>query len=129
MKILKYFFLLTLASFLVYYGNVDIANNEYSNAPVPYTTSFEYSVPSGNTPLIWYQTTDTIHAIYKGTVDFKDDSIYSLFLCGTIAQPGSLLTVDNPPYHSAQDSTMGIRFINLSFGSNPVSVDIHESSL
>ncbi len=102
----------------------------YSNAEtVGFGSYYEYSIPSGLIPMEVSQSTDTLHNIFSGTVQFQPHQIYSLFLAGQVDQTGqsnadTLLTIDNPPYHSISDSTDGIRVINLSPGSNPISIDI-----
>jgi hypothetical protein len=102
----------------------------YSNAEsVGFASYYEYAIPSGEVPVMVSQSTDTLHTIFNGNFHFEPQQIYSLFLAGQIDQSGqstadTLLTLDNPPYHSISDSTDGIRFINLSPGSNSISVDI-----
>jgi hypothetical protein len=99
---------------------------------IGYSSFYEYSIPSGNVPIAVYQTTDTLNAVFKtglknSTLNLQGSKIYSLFLSGQFAAQGSvdtLLTLDNPPYHPATDSSSGIRFVNLSPGSSPVSVNI-----
>jgi hypothetical protein len=111
--------------------------SNFSNVPVKYYaeaqtisygSSFEYSILSGNVPLYISQITDTTHTIFKGSFNLKPNTIYSLFLTGQItsnsSQVDTLLTIDNPPYYSVKDSVAGVRFVNLSPGSNPISIDI-----
>jgi hypothetical protein len=50
--------------------------------------------------------------------------IYSLYLTGTVAQPDTVFMQEQLAAHSMADSVAGVRFVNLSPGSNPVSVDI-----
>jgi hypothetical protein len=99
---------------------------------IEYSSFFEYSIPSGNVPVAVYQTTDTLNPVFKtglknSTLNLQGSKIYSLFLSGQLGAQGSvdtLLTLDNPLYHPATDSSSGIRFVNLSPGSSPVSVNI-----
>lgn len=79
---------------------------------------------SGSTPLLLAQITDTTHSVFNGVLDLPANTIHSLFVTGALATPDTLFTLDNPPYHNTNDSTIGIRFVNLSAGSSPVSVDI-----
>jgi hypothetical protein len=65
-----------------------------------------------------------MHTIFNGVLNLPIGTIHSLFVTGTLAAPDTFFTLDNPPYHSPLDSTIGIRFVNLSAGSNPISVDI-----
>jgi len=97
----------------------------YSTSPQITTgSSVEYNIASGNIPLKIYSVSDTGHAVYNNNITLSPQRIYSLFLCGQTGSTESVLTTDDPPYHPAADSTVGIRFINLSPGSSPVSVDI-----
>jgi hypothetical protein len=41
-----------------------------------------------------------------------------------MSAPDTLFTTDTPPYHPPSDSTIGLRFVNLSPASAPVSVNI-----
>lgn len=98
-----------------------------STPPIPYGTSQEYSVPSGNVPLSIYPVADTSHPFFKGTIVLQGQFIYSLFLAGisnSQNKPDTVKTEDHPPYHCSTDSTAGLRFINLSPNSNPISVNI-----
>jgi len=115
---------------------------DFSNSPVNYYSDaqnisfgsfFEYSIPSGNVPFNISQVTDTTHKIFSGSFNLKPATIYSLFLAGQLTTASStvdtLFTIDHPPYHSVTDSVAGVRFINLSPGSNPVSVDIQGNAI
>lgn len=55
-------------------------------------------------------------------------NIYSLFLTGTLTEPDTLFTTDIIPYYPTSDSSMGIRFVNLSPGSDPISINITGSA-
>jgi hypothetical protein len=92
------------------------------------TTVYDkFSGYSGNQPLALYQYNDTLPKsvpLFNLLLDLPVGSIHTLFLAGTIAKPDTLFTTDNPPYHPASDSSVGIRFVNLSPGSSPVSVNI-----
>lgn len=96
---------------------------------IGYGSSYEYSMPSGRIITTLYQMSDTMNGVYYGFLDLEPAGIYSLFLCGQAPQSGkidmdTLFINDNPPYYSASDSVTGVRFVNLSFGSNPISVNI-----
>lgn len=62
--------------------------------------------------------------LYNLALNLEPGTIYTLFLTGTLSAPDTMLTIDTPPYHSLGDSTLGIRFVNLSAGGDPVSVNI-----
>lgn len=85
---------------------------------------------SGTQNLRIYQMPDTLAAkpFLQVPLDLPVSSINSLFLIGTKDAPDFLLTTDTPPNHTATDSTMGFRFVNLSPGSAPISVNIKGSS-
>lgn len=86
---------------------------------------FEYSMPSGNTPVSVWQLPDTIQTIFKGSLNLQPQVAYSLFLAGdNPTKPDTLFTRDQLAYHSSADSVVGIRFVNLSPGSNPISINI-----
>jgi len=107
------------------YGANSVAVYYATTRQIGYGSYYDYSIPSGNMPLTIYQTTDTLHPVYKNTVNLQPDAIYSLFLSGLdVANPDTLLIQDHPPYHSIADSTVGVRFVNLSQDSNPISVNI-----
>src|SRR5882757_606601 len=81
----------------------------------------------GRQKLALYQWPDTLpksQPLFNFMLDLPVGSINSLFLTGTATSPDTLFTTDRPPYHPISDSVTGIRFINLSSGSNPISVNI-----
>lgn len=111
--------------FIVDYYGSKYVGAYYSSAPqISFGASMEYAIGSGIIPLVVYQISDTTNAVYKNNITLGGQGIYSLFLCGNASSPASVLTIDHPPYHNAADSVVGIRFINLSPTSSPVSVDI-----
>ncbi|WP_343306645.1 hypothetical protein AAHN97_05975 [Chitinophaga niabensis] len=62
--------------------------------------------------------------LFNLDLQLKPGTINTLFLTGTKTAPDTLLTTDVIPYYPASDSSLGIRFVNLSTGSAPVSVNI-----
>jgi len=108
------------------FSGVDSVAAYYSTTQqIAYGCSLEYSIASSKTPVVIYQISDTNWAFYKNILNLQPSAVYSLFLSGSDTMHiDTLLTQDNPPYHSSSDSTVVIRFINLSPGSNPISVDI-----
>jgi hypothetical protein len=104
-----------------------VASFYFATAQVGFQSWNEYSQQSGNSSMIIYQESDTNHVLFSGNFNFRPYSIYSLFLSGQLlAQnaPDTLLVEDFPPYHSAADSVIGVRFVNLSPGIPAISVDI-----
>lgn len=98
-----------------------------STPQVGYGSSSEYSVLSGTTPVIIYQSSDTVTPLFKGQFTLAPDGIYSLFLSGILTgqnAPDTLLVMDSPPYHAVGDSTVGIRFVNISPGAGTISIDL-----
>lgn len=92
---------------------------------INYGSFYEYSLSNDDPLLTIYQITDTTHTVFKHRINIQPSKIYSLFLTGLSAENSDTLFVkDNLPHHALADSTIGIRFVNLSPGSNPVSVDI-----
>ena len=97
----------------------------YEAGQISFGSFAEFSSYSGRQPLALYQ--DTLAQsvpLYNLTLTLPIGTIHSLFLTGTTSVPDTMTTVDTPPYHPAPDSSMGIRFVNLSPGSATVSVDI-----
>ena len=89
-----------------------------------YGTANLFSPVSGSMSVAFIQSTDTLHNLFRGTFNLQNANAYSFFLTGTVSQPDTLLIHDQLPYYPAADSVGGIRFLNLSPGSNPISVDI-----
>jgi hypothetical protein len=114
-------------------GNYALAT-QFSNDPaiswstmITFASYQEFSSYSGIQPLVLYQVPDTLPKsapLFSFTLNLPVNSIRSLYLTGTTSAPDTVFTTDAPPYHPMTDSSMGIRFINLSPGSAPVSVDI-----
>lgn len=93
----------------------------------------EYSPPGGSDTLYVVQENgDTLNLGPKATglmfdsiLTLMSGGIYSLFLTGAdTSSPDYLVTTDSLPYHSPTDSTVGIRFVNLSTGSQPISINL-----
>lgn len=65
--------------------------------------------------------------MFSGTLNFTAGGIYSLFITGTdTSKPDFLFVQDTLPVIT--DSAVGIRFVNLSTGSNPMSINLEGSS-
>ena len=82
---------------------------------------------TGEQQLAIYRYPDTTaHStpLYNLALDLTPGTIYTLFLTGTLTSPDTMFTIDTPPFHPISDSTLGIRFVNLSSGGVPVSVNI-----
>jgi hypothetical protein len=95
-----------------------------SSNKINYGASNVFSLVAGDITTALVQSADTTHALFSGTLNLQNNGIYSLYLCGTTAQPDTVFMQEHLTAHSLTDSVAGIRFINLSPGSSPVSVDI-----
>ncbi|MFB9843928.1 hypothetical protein [Mucilaginibacter ginsenosidivorans] len=101
----------------------------YSTAQqIGYGSFQEFGSYTGNVPLALSDISDTTHTVYDNPLNLPLHSISTLFLTGTLASPESFLTTDNLPYHLAADSSLSVRFANISPGSNPMSVNIQGSA-
>jgi hypothetical protein len=66
--------------------------------------------------------------MFNGVLNFKAGSLYSLFITGAdTTSPDFLFVQDVLPV--IKDSAVGIRFVNLSTGSNPMSINLEGSSI
>jgi hypothetical protein len=107
----------------------------YTANSIYYGGYYEYSPIAGNDTVYIVQDYDTLDVgpkapgqMFYGILTLKKEGIYSLFLCGAdTASPDYLLTTDTLSFHSPADSALGIRFVNLSAGSNPLSINLEGS--
>jgi len=100
-----------------------------STTQIGYGSFYEYSVTAGKPAAAIYQVSDTLSPFYKGILNVQPAGVYSLFLSGSdTSHIDTLLTLDNPPYHPSADSACGVRFINLSPGSQPLSVNLVDNA-
>ena len=109
--------------------NADQPTNYFVNAEaISYTNAHLYSPPSGSTFINIAQITDTVQVspkfdLFSGTFNLLPGAIYSLFLTGDTTALDTMFVRDNiPPYYT--DSLAGVRFVNLSPGSLPISITI-----
>lgn len=87
--------------------------------------SNRYAQFSGTQPVALYQYPDTTEKsvpLFNLVLDLPVGSVQTLFLTGTVSAPDTMLVKDDLPYHA--DSSMGMRFVNLSPGSSDISVSI-----
>src|SRR5579859_2756543 len=111
------------ADFLIY--------NFYSSNTPGAPNINQFNSYSGKQQLALYRYPDTLPKstpLFRLTLDLPVGSVNSLFLSGTAASPDTMFIADHPPYHPSSDSTMGIRFVNLSAGSAPVSINLQGQS-
>jgi hypothetical protein len=103
---------------------------------INYSSFYQFSMRSGSYSFVAYQTTDTLTSIYnvanhEKEFDFLPKGIYTIFLCGQVTpilKSEAVIVSENIPAYSSTDSVMGIRFINLSPGSDPVNVTLSTST-
>jgi hypothetical protein len=107
----------------LYISFSDTAGNYYLNqAQISYGSSVEYGNPAGILPLTLVAVNDTIKPVWESTLNLKVGGIYSLYLSGQGGVPDTLFLRDTIPTYT--DSSVGARFINLSSGGGPISVNL-----
>jgi hypothetical protein len=79
----------------------------------------------GEVPLALSQLTDTTHTVFKQRINIEPGAIKSLFVVGTLENPDFVFLKDE--LLVLKDSLISIRFANLSFGSNPISINLQGS--
>jgi len=109
--------------------NGDKSNGVYISqlGAISYGSAIFFNSYSGQQKLGLYQNPDTnanSKPVFNLTLNMPVNTIHTLFLMGTPQNPDQLFTTDQLPYHAPSDSTMGIRFVNISQGSAPVSVNL-----
>jgi hypothetical protein len=92
-----------------------------NQSPFIYGSNLQFGNPSGNLPLELISLQDTLHSFYKSTLNLKAGGVYSLYIIGQ-NQPETMFLEDHIPAY--QDSTSGVRFINLSPDSQPVTINL-----
>ena len=101
----------------------DAAIPFYQNqAFINYSSSLEYGFPSGVTPIVIVSSSDTAKPVFQGNLTLASGGIYSLYLIGQSIRPDTLLMEDHIVNYTPD--LAGVRFINLSPDSGPVSVNI-----
>jgi hypothetical protein len=93
-----------------------------NQAPIYSGSTFEFGIPSGPNPLIIVSSADTIKPVFDGTLNLQAGGIYSLYLAGQGGLADTVFTKDVIPVYS--DSSVGLRFVNLSPDSKPISVNL-----
>ena len=82
-----------------------------------------YSLGAGpEAPLTIIPMLDTTKSLLSGSLGLTPGGMYSLFLSGQYPSTDTLLVQDHISNYT--DSLVGVRFINLSPGSSPVSINI-----
>lgn len=90
--------------------------------PIYYATSWEWGLPPGDSPIVIISSLDTSNALFSGNINLKAGGIYSLYILNGIAKGNALFLQDSIPVY--QDSLAGVRFINLSPDSHPITINL-----
>jgi hypothetical protein len=90
--------------------------------------SVRYTGYVGDYNLGLYRLTDTTKVYYQYNLNLEQNSIKSLYLAGTVAEPESFITSEKIPIYKPDENTIGIRFVNLSKGSGLVNVVLRTPS-
>lgn len=94
---------------------------------VDYGYSKFFNSYSGTQKLALYRIPDTTvkdAPIFNLTLNLPVNNMQTLFLMGTSGDPDQLLITNQLLTHAPADSVMGIRFINISKGSGPLTVNL-----
>lgn len=97
--------------------------------PISFASSIQYGIPSGKTPIVVVASSDTTQPLTTMSVNLIGGGIYSLYIAGSgIPQTpvNAFLLKDTIPAYS--DSVAGVRVINLSPASAPVSINLQGNS-
>ncbi len=96
-------------------------------SPSYFNRNGQFNSYAGDQSIVLYNNHDTTsksQPVFNFQVNLPVSSISSIFLTGSLSDPDMLLTRDHPPFHPATDSSMGIRFVNLSPGNMKLSVNL-----
>ncbi len=85
---------------------------------VNYGSNNVYGVLAGRTIPITVAPADTTQPVFGGNLSLTRGGIYSFYLAGQAGAVDTLLVKESIPHHG--DSSCGVRFINLSYNSNPI---------
>jgi hypothetical protein len=92
-------------------------------------TNYNYKVFGlnvGNNSVYIYPTDDSTHPYYSNMVQTNNGDVYSLFLAGNVAtKVDTVLLRESIPTYT--DSSYAVRFINLVFNSQPITITLSTS--
>jgi hypothetical protein len=124
------------APLILVQGSISSVIGDFSNiGPLSYAATAVLTPMSGPETLYAVQSNaDTTSVgskapdfMFNGELNFKAGSLYSLFITGEdTTNPDFLFVQDVLPVQT--DSSVGIRFVNLSTGSNPMSINLEGNS-
>jgi hypothetical protein len=90
------------------------------------TNGTQMALLAGENNLYFWPVGDSLRPYFvQNKFITQDREVYSLFLCGDTLSQDGILIKENIPYRT--DSTAGIRFINLSPNSTPLSITLSTS--
>lgn len=107
-----------------YYVYFTFADSNYylQQNPLYFASGANYALLPGSSPVSLVSVSDTLKPYFSTTINVQNTGIYSLYISGTGRNVDTLFLKDNIPFYT--DSVAGVRFINLSPGSAPVSVNL-----
>lgn len=91
-------------------------------ASVSFGSWAEYGVPAGDAPITVVSSTDTASPLLQGNLVVRGGAIYTLYLAGVFPNIDTLFMRDTIPVYP--DSAAGVRFINLSADSKPITINL-----
>lgn len=124
------------APLILVQGSISAAMGAFSGInPLYYATNAVLTAPIGSKSFYAVQNnTDTVTVgskvadfMFNGTLNLKVGGIYSLFITGADTTSPDFLFVQDT-LATIKDSSVGIRFVNLSAGSNPISINLEGSA-
>lgn len=89
-----------------------------------FATQGKYTINVGSNPIVIVPTSDTLTPIYSGSVQTSAGDIHSLYLIGQSPTYESILMKESIPASTFPDSSINIRFINLSPNSPAVNITL-----
>jgi len=98
-----------------------ISSSQYQQF-ISFGSSWEWGVPPADSPILLISSSDTSKVFYSGNFNLKGGGIYSMYVLSGASKGDVLFMEDSIPAY--KDSTSGIRFINLSPDSGPVTVNL-----
>jgi hypothetical protein len=124
------------APLILVQGPIASETGNFSNVgTLSYASAFVLTPPSGSEEFYAVQSNADTSAVgtkspdfmFNGVLNFKAGSLYSLFITGAdTTNPDFLFVQDTLPMIT--DSSVGIRFVNLSTGSSPISINLEGSA-
>jgi len=91
------------------------------SATVGYGASYTYGVLANKSiPLTVVSTADTVNALFSGNFNLPTGGVFTFFLAGYPGAIDTVLIKEAIPVYN--DSSCGVRFINLVYNGNPISI-------